>query len=311
MRGIRLVGPVRRRSQPEAGRAAHSGVPVITTKPSQPPSFWRAASARSWSRTPRNARARRLVAQAAAVDRPEVGGRAGARLDRGPVDDEAISAGCSFAERVPPARERLRDVGAGRDEVRVLLADADRDPLSAGLERLPQGLRRGRRSRRLGGRGRSGVGVACARAAARALLAAAAGDGQREEPAADGDARERIGGDAVLDRGDLFLLRDAEGGAAAAGRDDVRVVDLEAGALQALDVVDDRALDVGQARACRRGCAGRGPRRPRRRRAASRTRARTGSRSSRHRGRRRAGRRSGCRRSGRPGTPGPSRRPFR
>src|SRR5215216_7941100 len=51
-----------------------------------------------------------------------------------------------------------------------------------------------------------------------------------------------------LDRGDLFLVRDAEGGAAAAGRDHVRVVDLEAGALEALDVVDDSALDVGQAR---------------------------------------------------------------
>src|SRR3954468_22544468 len=54
---------------------------------------------------------------------------------------------------------------------------------------------------------------------------------------------------AVLDRGHLLLLRDAEGGAAAAGRDDVRVVDLEAGALQALDVVDDRAVDVREARA--------------------------------------------------------------
>ena len=52
-----------------------------------------------------------------------------------------------------------------------------------------------------------------------------------------------------LDRGDLFLLRHAEGGAAAAGRDDVRVLDLEAGALQALDVVDDRAPHVREARA--------------------------------------------------------------
>ena len=54
MRGIRLVGPIFDRSQPEGGRAAHSGVPVITTNPSQPsPSDWRAASALSWSRTPR------------------------------------------------------------------------------------------------------------------------------------------------------------------------------------------------------------------------------------------------------------------
>ena len=53
VRGIRLVGPIRLRSQPDGGRAAHSGVPVITTKPSQPPSAWRAASALSWSRTPR------------------------------------------------------------------------------------------------------------------------------------------------------------------------------------------------------------------------------------------------------------------
>src|SRR3954454_14205421 len=49
-----------------------------------------------------------------------------------------------------------------------------------------------------------------------------------------------------LDGGDLFLFLHAEGGAAAAGRDDVRVIDLEAGALHGLDVVDDRALDVGQ-----------------------------------------------------------------
>ena len=52
-----------------------------------------------------------------------------------------------------------------------------------------------------------------------------------------------------LDGGDFLLVFHAEGRAAAAGRDDVRVVDLEAGALHALDVVDDRALDVGQARA--------------------------------------------------------------
>src|SRR3954468_16433785 len=48
------------------------------------------------------------------------------------------------------------------------------------------------------------------------------------------------------DRGDFFFFRDAEGRAAAAGRDHVGVVDLEAGALHGLDVVDDRALDVGQ-----------------------------------------------------------------
>src|SRR3954454_6750961 len=52
-----------------------------------------------------------------------------------------------------------------------------------------------------------------------------------------------------LDGGDLFLFLHAEGGAAAAGRDDVRVVDLEAGTLHGLDVVDDRALHVGQRRA--------------------------------------------------------------
>src|SRR5262249_13709770 len=53
-------------------------------------------------------------------------------------------------------------------------------------------------------------------------------------------------GDGTSDRGDLFLLRHAEGRAAAAGRDHVRVVDLEAGTLQTLHVVHDRALDVGQ-----------------------------------------------------------------
>src|SRR5215211_5499543 len=50
-----------------------------------------------------------------------------------------------------------------------------------------------------------------------------------------------------LDRGDLFVLRHAEGRAAAAGGDDVRVVDLEPGALERVDVVDRRAVDVGQA----------------------------------------------------------------
>src|SRR4051812_5430225 len=44
-----------------------------------------------------------------------------------------------------------------------------------------------------------------------------------------------------LDSAHGLVLRDAEGRAAAAGRDDVRVVDLEAGALQGVDVVDDRA----------------------------------------------------------------------
>jgi hypothetical protein len=42
------------RSQPDAGRAAHSGVPLMTTSTSQPPlcCFWRDASAASWSLTP-------------------------------------------------------------------------------------------------------------------------------------------------------------------------------------------------------------------------------------------------------------------
>ena len=40
------------------------------------------------------------------------------------------------------------------------------------------------------------------------------------------------------DGGDLFLVADAERRAAAAGGDDVRVIDLEAGALEAIDVVD-------------------------------------------------------------------------
>src|SRR4051794_3569867 len=51
------------------------------------------------------------------------------------------------------------------------------------------------------------------------------------------------------DGADLLLLRDAEGRAAAARGDDVGVVDLEAGTLERVDVVDRRAVDVGQARA--------------------------------------------------------------
>ena len=52
--GARECGCVPARSQPEAGRAAHSGEPVITTSTSQPPlcCFWREASAASWSLTP-------------------------------------------------------------------------------------------------------------------------------------------------------------------------------------------------------------------------------------------------------------------
>src|SRR6185312_10902812 len=52
---------------------------------------------------------------------------------------------------------------------------------------------------------------------------------------------------ATLDRGHLFVLRDAEGRAAAAGRDHVRVVDLEPGPLERVDVVDGRAVHVGEA----------------------------------------------------------------
>src|SRR3954471_22076896 len=50
------------------------------------------------------------------------------------------------------------------------------------------------------------------------------------------------------DGADLLLLRHAEGRAAAARGDDVGVVDLEAGALERVDVVDRRAVDVGEAR---------------------------------------------------------------
>src|SRR5258708_1786190 len=49
------------------------------------------------------------------------------------------------------------------------------------------------------------------------------------------------------DRRDLFLVRDAERGAATAGRDHVRVLDLEAGALEAVDEVDRRARHVREA----------------------------------------------------------------
>ena len=56
------------------------------------------------------------------------------------------------------------------------------------------------------------------------------------------------GSSRTSDRGDLFLFRDAEGGAAAAGGDHVGILDLETGALEAIDEIDDRPLDVGQAR---------------------------------------------------------------
>ena len=51
---MRLRAAVPERSQPDGGRAAQSGVPATTTSASQPPSFWREASARSCSLTPAN-----------------------------------------------------------------------------------------------------------------------------------------------------------------------------------------------------------------------------------------------------------------
>src|SRR4051812_8134796 len=51
-----------------------------------------------------------------------------------------------------------------------------------------------------------------------------------------------------LDGGDLFLLGHAERGAAAARGDHVGVLDLKAGALQRVDIVDDRPADVREAR---------------------------------------------------------------
>ena len=94
-----------------------------------------------------------------------------------------------------------------------------------------------------------------------------------------------------LDRRAGLLAGDAERAAAATGRDDVRVLDLEAGAGQRVDVVDLRAVDVLERSRARPAASCRGSRTPGRRRAARRRRAGTGSPSSRRRERRRAGRR--------------------
>src|SRR5205814_2172845 len=59
---------------------------------------------------------------------------------------------------------------------------------------------------------------------------------------------EPLAATGALNRRNLFLFRDAEGRSAAAGGDHVRVVDLEARTLQALDEVNHRALNVGKAR---------------------------------------------------------------
>ena len=77
--------------------------------------------------------------------------------------------------------------------------------------------------------------------------------------------------------------------AAAAGRDDVGVLDLEAGALEAVDVVDHRAADVRQASAVDQQPEPVALEDRVARRAARRRRAGTGSRSSRRRGPRPAG----------------------
>ena len=60
-------------------------------------------------------------------------------------------------------------------------------------------------------------------------------------------AKSRRGREPHLDGRDLLVLGHAERGAAAAGGDDVRVVHLEPGALQRVDVVDVRAVDVREA----------------------------------------------------------------
>src|SRR5450755_606737 len=57
--------------------------------------------------------------------------------------------------------------------------------------------------------------------------------------------RTRLGW-CLLDGRDLLLVGDAEGGAAAAGRDHIGVLDLEPGALEPIDEVDHRAPDVWQ-----------------------------------------------------------------
>src|SRR4051794_28572204 len=60
-------------------------------------------------------------------------------------------------------------------------------------------------------------------------------------------AKVRAGRSRGLDRRDLPVLGNAEGRAAAARGHDVRVVHLEARALQRVDVVDARAVDVREA----------------------------------------------------------------
>ena len=81
-----------------------------------------------------------------------------------------------------------------------------------------------------------------------AARAATCGDVARQRAACagerDGPASASVDGEAT-DRRDLFV-RHAERGAAAAGGDHVRVLDLEAGALEVVDVVDRRALTYGR-----------------------------------------------------------------
>src|SRR3954452_11340626 len=60
-------------------------------------------------------------------------------------------------------------------------------------------------------------------------------------------AKTRAAGRRCLDRRDLLVLGNAEGRAAAARGHDVRVVHLEAGALERVHVVDARAVDVREA----------------------------------------------------------------
>ena len=194
-------------------------------------------------------------------------------LQRGPVDGQAVERRLERLEAVAPRREGA-DVLAVPEEVGIDLGHPDGQ---AAARRDVGRRRRGRR--RLGGRRRR-------RGRRRLVVVTAAG------PQGDGGGQQgRRDRERALDRGHLFVLRDAEGRAAAAGGDDVRVVDLEARRPAATRRSRWWSRRRRAGSGCRRAGAARCARRSRRRPSARRRRAGTGSPSIHRPARRRAGRR--------------------
>ena len=163
------------------------------------------------------------------------------------TEQRGSSAGAARASAVAPrARSRRRDRAAPPGS-RAACALVSLRPIA----RPAGGARRARAA--AGGGGAVGVG-----APGPAAPVAAAGDASS---AAHERAAATTGAASGSDRRDLLFVGDAERGAAAAGGDDVRVVTWNPAPWRRVDVVDRASRRRTGGSGCRRGSAGRGPRR--------------------------------------------------